>query len=160
MNDLLVIAALVFAGLHQKEDRIAVLCFSVPLLIYGILDEFIPDDMGTLYLLGATWIDVAIIFYLSRLVRISELTVNIQKACESFIYINLFGWIAYMLYIPHEAYNNTCTIIYAWVLIKIIEGSGWRGLRDLAVGWRSDRFYSGHRTGGFVTAPNKEALRN
>lgn len=160
MNDLLVILALICAGLHQKEDRYAVLFFSIPLLVYGLIDELIPDDMGTFYLLGATWIDLAIIFYLSRLVHVSRLIVNIQAGCEAFIYINLFGWVAYMRYIPHEAYNNTCTIIYAWVLIKIISGSGWREFRNLALDRWYTWFYSGNYTGGFAPIQNKEAFRN
>jgi len=160
MNDILVILALVLAGLHQKADRLAVLSFSVPLLAYGAADEFFPPGTGTLYHLGATWIDLAIMFYLSRLVHVSELIVNIQKACEAFIYINLFGWIAYMLYIPHGAYNNTCTIIYAWILIKIIGGSGWCGFRDLTMDWGRTWFYSSNRAGGFAQVSNKKAFRN
>ncbi len=160
MNDLLVIATLVFAGLYQKENRLAVLSFSIPLLVYGFADEFLPPGTGTLYHLAATWIDLAIIFYLSRLLHLSELIVNLQKACEAFIYINLFGWVAYMLYIPDEAYNSTCTIIYIWVLIKVITGSGWREFRDIAVArWRF-WIHSRNRPGGFTPLPNKEALRN
>jgi len=147
-------------GCTKKRTAWLFFFFSVPLLIYGIVDEFIPDDMGTLYLLGATWIDLAIIFYLSRLAQISELIVNIQKACEAFIYVNLFGWVAYMLYIPHEAYNSTCTLIYAWVLIKIIDGGGWREFRDSTMDWWCPRVYSSHRASGFAQVPHKKATRN
>lgn len=160
MNDLLVIAALIFAGLHQKEDRLAVLFFSVPLLIYGVVDEYIPADMGTLYLLGATGIDLAIMFYLSRLARISKLIDNVQKACEAFIYINFCGWVAYKEFLPSGAYNNTCTIIYIWVLIKIIDGGGWSEFRDIAMDWWLSRIYSSHRASGFAQISNKKEIKN
>jgi len=159
MNDLLVIAALVFVVVHQNSDRAAVLIFSVPLLIYGIMDEFLPPGTGTYYHLGAVAVDLAIIYYLSRLAHVSELIHNIAKGCEAFIYINALGWIAYMEYIPHYAYNNTCTVIYIWILVKIIQGGSWGELRDFALDWWFSWVYRGNRASGFAQASYQEAIR-
>jgi len=149
-----------FAAVHQNADRRAVLIFTIPLLIYGIADEFLPPGTGTIYHFGAIFIDLAIIYYLSRLVRVSELIHNIQKGCEAFIYINFFGWSAYMKYIPHYAYNNTCTIIYIWILIKIIQGGDWRELRDFALDWWYSWVYRDNCASGFAQTSYKEAIRN
>ncbi len=160
MNDLLVMLTFALAWVHQGRDRVAVLSFGVPLLAFGIVDEYIPEDMGTLYHLGVTAIDLAILYYLTRFVHLSELIVNLQIACEAFIYINLLGWIAYMRYIPPETYNQTCSLVYAWVLIKIISGSGWRGFRDLTMDRWCAWVRGGNRAGGFAPVSNKEAFRN
>lgn len=157
MNDFLIMMTFLFSWLHQKEDRIAVLSFSASLLLFGFFDELIPQDQGTIYFLLAAWIDLAIIFYISRLTHSSELIYNIQLACEAFIYVNFCGWVAYMRYIPPLIYNYTCSIIYFWVLAKIIDGSSWRGFRNLAMDRGNSWFHSGNYTGDFASVSNKKA---
>lgn len=113
---------------------IALACFFVGREIYDPLVLFtlptlayfaIPLSGDYDYLMGGA-LDVAILWTLSRLVRINLFCVALGHICVFSLILNFSGWILYELYFDPTFYNGAYTVLYMVVLL-LITGDWTRG---------------------------------
>ena len=154
---LITIAALV--GLKER-DAVNIYIFCLFTLVFNTADGYIPAAYGAISYLGAALNDLLIIYVLSKLIHISELTLKIQRICKLFITVNFAGWIMYMLYEPPIYYNVLTTILYLYTLYSTTITGVKNVLGDSAMdGWPS-RIFSHTRSSYHTTKANKEEARN
>ncbi len=160
ISDLLVGLIAVSALYCRGQDRLAVSLFSLGVLSFSWVGGRLDDYDGTVFHALAYAFDLLVIFLLSKIAYPTSIIVNLQTVCRRFIYINVLGWVAYMLYFPPIAYNWACSVLYAWILLTILAGSRTNDKRDNAVGGGLVGVYRGNPSGGFTMQTNKKAAGN
>ena len=157
----LIIVITLVAGLFMKPaDRAAIISFTFLVLIFNLLGEYIPDQFGTFYYLGAAVVDLFIIYVLSEHIRPTRMTVRLAQAVLLYILVNAVGWVLFMLYINSQIYTILCSAMYVYILaLTLIEGDFTRvGLDTM------DRWYNGlrsnHLSGGSAMSLHEKETRN
>ena len=145
----------------KEQDQAAVLTFGLLVLAHSFVGGYIPNgEFGTLYYILAWISDLAIIAGLSRLSKPNQLTLQLQNVCTKFIYLNLFGWISYMLYFDPIAYNFLCAGLYVWTLVVIFRGRGTHVLGNRTMDRGRAGIFSNYRSCTHALSANEKAARN
>lgn len=160
LNNFLIFVIALLAITRRGQDRASIAVFSVCVILFAIVGAKIDDAYALLYYLGAAATDLLIIFILSRMAYPTRLTVQLQTACQRFIYLSSFGWVMYLVYVPPELYNFLCTLLYAWTIGVILNGGNRNVLGNNAMDRGSTRVFSSNHTRSFTVQTNKMAGRN
>lgn len=145
--------------LHKSKSCYAFLCFSILCGSMAIIDNAITEPYFSYYYLLAALIDLLIIFILSNVNHPNNTVLFLQKACLCFIYINLFGWIAYELYIRPEFYNSLCAALFMAILLISINTRKKDGLGDNSIFSDNSLFFSSNYSRSFKIQSYKETQR-
>ena len=154
---LITLAALV--GLKERE-AVNIYIFCLFTLVYNSADGYIPHDYGSVSYIGAALNDLLIIYVLSKLIHISEVTLKIQRICKLFITVNFCGWIMYMLYEPPIYYNVLCTALYLYTLYSTTKIGVRNVLGNHSMDWRLSRIFSHTHSSSHTTKANQKEARN
>ena len=160
--DILLILTMIIVSMFFLEDRqsINVYIFCLFCLIFNAVDKYIPEPYGGLAYIFAALTDLLIIYILSRLSHVSEVTLKIQRICKMFITVNFIGWILYMLYEPPIFYKALCTSLYFYGLITTTISGVKNVFRNSSMDWRVFSIFSHTRSSYHTEKANKEEARN
>lgn len=90
-------------------------------------EVFLADADGLLYYGSAALFDLAIVILLSGVHPLPKMVLALQQICIVSIFVNLFGWVLWVLYLPPTAYNTSFVLLYFWALLALIN----RGANDV-----------------------------
>lgn len=139
----------------KSESMLAVLCFCGFCLLYGNAETHIENNY--LYYLAAALTDLTIIYYLSKILKPTDIIISIQTICEAFIYINLYGFIVYWLDFEAIIYSTSCELIYLAALLSTLFQGGHGGHRNNNL---HSNFYPYYHASKIVLRQNKKAIGN
>jgi len=160
--DVFLILTMVIVSIAFLKERqsINIYIFCLFCLIFNTADKYIIEPYGAFGYIGAALTDLLIIYILSRLIHISEITLKIQRVCKMFITVNFIGWILYMLYEPAIYYKVLCTALYFYTLI-ITTISGVKNVtRGGSMDWRIFSIFSNTSSRSNITETNQKEARN
>jgi len=143
ISNILIILIGLTAFTHYKESRYALFCFSGLCGAMWLIDNAITESYYSYYYLLAALVDLLIIYVLSRIQHLNNTILKIQKACLMFIYLNLFGWIAYEMYIEPVFYDSLCAALFVAMLFVSINTGESNGL-DNSTTYRHSIFIFGN----------------
>ena len=125
MLTLLILAIVVAAWRQRSEDgKFAAGCIAFA----AVFHEFYFSHLeGLPYHLSASLFALLVILAVSKLGRITRLSVSIQNACLVSIVANVIGWMLWREYFPPLAYDSAILLIYAWIFAILVKGSKGRG---------------------------------
>ena len=103
----------------EKNNSLAVFLYVSILSIHTLLGRFIPDSEGFTYYLSAALSCFFVMLSLYAIKKVSNLILQLQKLCFTFININLLGWCLYELYYGPIIYRILCFLVYALGIIFI-----------------------------------------
>ena len=159
INYLLIFAASMIALLCLGErDKVAVYIFCFLSALYGIVEGYIPDSLGTVAYLGAALTSRIIIYALSRYIKPTRFIVNIQTLCLCFIAADFVGWVAFMNYMDPAFYTVVCAALYSWMIIII--GGRTNAFRNRAMDSRIISFLSNNNSVNNNSKAHKKEIRN
>lgn len=118
ISNILILLIGIAAFARKGESRYAFLCFSMLCGFMAIIDVALPGALESYYYVLCAAVDLFIIIVLSRVRRVNDDIIFIQKACILFIVINLFGWVIYEMYIEPDDYNELCALLFAVILFS------------------------------------------
>ncbi len=140
ITTLLIGLALAALTMPTAPEKFAAVVFVLVIVTH---DLFLSETTGITYYGSAALFDLAIVVLLSGVRMHEDIVLNLQRICMVFIAVNGLGWIAWMVYLPPEAYNATCTMVYVWALLTLIKRTWANVGGDTMVGGESD-FYLYH----------------
>ena len=120
------LVALIFVvGLFHKTDKFPICLFAVMTSMTLAIEANTPADFNYYYLISAT-INLMLIMTLSRINNLTSTILAIQAIAYALIYLDLFGFIAYEMYISSTYYTQSCNLMF--VLMLLMTASGERNL--------------------------------
>jgi len=121
---MLAILIVVAALQPTAERKYAGMVFAVLAAIHHAL-MFNVD--GWLYYFTAAIADAMVIMLTIRLRPISKVIETVHTICYISILMNFIGWVMFMSYLPHHAYNASFLLIYGWAIINLMRGESTDG---------------------------------
>lgn len=157
---LILTMVIVSIGFLKERQSINVYIFCLFCLIFNTADKYIVEPYGAFGYVGAALTDLLIIYILSRLVHISEVTLKIQRVCKIFITVNFCGWILYMLGEPPIYYKSLCSVLYLFTLATITISGVKNVLGNNAMDLRFFSIFSNTRSSIYVEKADSKEARN
>jgi hypothetical protein len=77
---------------------------------------------------------LAIMAITGKLANIDSFTINVHRLCVAAIFLDLYGWVIYMLYIEPYTYNAAFAILYAVSIVVFVTGRKANDRGGYAVG--------------------------
>jgi len=155
---LILVAALVAVKYLSNTNKIAVYIFCFLAALFGLIDHYIPNELGFISYMAAALTDLLVIYLLTRLANPTDLISKIQKLCIYFIIVNFVGWIMYMAYMEPIYYTGLCLLLYLRMIV-IANGSGNALGNNSIVRWGASLF-SGNRVSNYNLSTNKTETGN
>jgi len=109
----------------------ALTMFTIPSLLFYTAADYIQVS----HYLFAALIDLSIIYALSRISEPTRLVSYLAIACLASMFINLIGWILYMMYLEPVYYEMAGVVLYAVVIVLAL----WEGENGNANNNRKNR---------------------
>jgi hypothetical protein len=153
------ISMVALVGLKERES-VNIYIFCLFSLMFNVIGDRIPAEYGSFYYIGAAATDLSIIYILSKLFRISQITIKIQQVCKLFITVNFIGWIMFMMYESPIYYNALCTILYLYTLSTTTITGVNNAMGDNAMDGGIFSVFSHTHSVSNITPPNQKEARN
>jgi len=145
---LLLYALVAMAALQPNSPR-----FFAAILFTGVtlIHEWVLGSYGGFEYYGSAAIfDLFIIIVVGRVRPLSGMVLGLQKICVVSIFLNLVGWLMWVLYLPPLVYDTSYAGLYLWSLIIMMkrDTDDAMGSTGVVGGFTSVWFYGLERRSG------------
>ncbi len=90
-------------------------------LMITLVHEWKFSDLeGIQYFGSAALFDLAIIMLLSGIRPVPKLVLYLQGICVASILTNLMGWVAWVLYLELDVYNDAMGVLYLCAIVALL----------------------------------------
>jgi hypothetical protein len=110
---LLAILSIIALASTSRVNMWALTLFTIPSLLFYVVADYIQES----HYIFAALIDLFIIYSLSRIDEPTKLVAYLAIASLASMFINLIGWIIYMMYLEPVFYEMAGVLLYAVVIV-------------------------------------------
>ena len=158
ITGVLILSLALLSLIRSGENRYNILVFAALCAAFQFLSDNIPDERWNLYYLAAAIIDLLIIIVISKTVKITQTTIDLQLIAKWFIFANAAGWVIYELYYPHYLYDTICLALFISALIVAVKKGGSSDLGSITDFSNDTIIHSGYNSCNTQMQINKKKV--